>query len=134
MTAVWDRLWLDFQTTVEVLNKAVKPEDRGFLVRVERSDNDVFPLRAVATFAPLSSPGDEALVLSMDFRRSEDRVEGHLDLAHGDGLVLADEPLGVAPETDPAALDSSLRAARSKLERFVRMNQSAIERELSRLR
>jgi hypothetical protein len=65
----WDQVWVVFQESVGRLHHAAEPEGRGFVVRLDRYANETFPFRAHASYSPASAPGDEELVLSVDFKR-----------------------------------------------------------------
>lgn len=132
MTTGWDRLWMEFKTLVGSLNDTVRPEERGFVVQVARSENDVFPLRAVAAYSPAASPGDEALVLSLDFQRTAGRIEGRVDFARGDGSVLADAPLVDQFAEADAPSDAAIGLATASLQQFLAAHRELVEQELLR--
>lgn len=134
MTGLWKDMWIKFRDVVGGLNESLRTEEAGFVVRVDHHATDIFPFRAWASYSPASSPGDEQLVLSLDFKRDGDEVHGHVDIARGDGLVLADEQVADAfDETSSDAPEAILRAA-ERLQRFVEAHRPLIQSELGRPR
>jgi hypothetical protein len=114
VTGLWDDTSTNFRRVVGRLNESLRAVEAGFVVRVDHHTTDVFPFRGWASFSPASSPGDEQLVLSLDFKRDGNEIHGHVDLARGDGLVLADEQVvGPFDETSIDAPDAIRRAEKS---------------------
>lgn len=132
MTSAWDEFWLSFRALVEELNETVGAEEAGFVVCVDRHVNDAFPLRAWVSYSPLSSPGDEAVILSVDFKRAGPKVKGHVDLARADGFVLAEQRLAEPFEENSAAADDAIRAADAAVQRFAMTHCKLLKRELNR--
>lgn len=121
MSASWDQLWSEFAAAVERLNAAVHPESRGYLPKLERSANDAFALRALVSYSPIAAPGDERLVISLDVSREGPDVIGYMDVARGDGFVLAEEEVvhrisEAELAGSPAVLDGATEALASFVE------------------
>jgi hypothetical protein len=132
VTRIWDELWLNFHSLVGTLNETIRPEDAGFVVRVGRHANDTFPFRAWASYSPASSPGDEELVLSVDFKRTGPKIEGHVDLARGDGVVLAGQELGEPFNEETEAVNAAVRAADAAVQQFIATHRELFESTLRR--
>jgi hypothetical protein len=130
MTTVEDQLWASFQSAVERLNQSVTPEERGFITRIDRHANDVFPFRAHVSYSPVSAPGHERLVLSVDFRRGGGVVEGRLDIARGDGVALVDESLCKPFDDLGGSAESVITAAATALEPRIVSQAELVDREL----
>jgi hypothetical protein len=133
VSVIWDSIWIRFREVVDHLNKALGA-DEAFIVRVDHSTSDAFPFRAWASYSAPSSPGDEHLVLSLDFKRDAGEVRGHVDIARGDGLVLADQQIIDSIDEGSAGASEALRSAADAVERFVMAHRSLIESELKRER
>jgi hypothetical protein len=131
MSDVCDLIWGSFAAAVEQLNAVVRPEEHGFISRLERSASDRFPLRALASYSPAEAPGDEQLVISLDVGRERTTITGHVDLARGDGLVLADaEVLPSVTEDAIAASPSMLADTETAVAEFVARQEDAVLSEL----
>ncbi len=87
----WDHIWETFRALVQDLNDSLGVEARGYIVRLDRHSNDVFPFRAWVSYSPAAEPDQEQLVISLDFKRSGHAIVGNIDIARGDGYVLADQ-------------------------------------------
>lgn len=125
----WDSLWAGFREDIDDLDRALGLMD-DFAVRLDRSANDRFPLRATASYSPRSSPGDERLVVSLDVKREGGRIVGSVDLARGDGRVLARQQVVDGVDERTIVAEQKLRDAAQAVTRFVTENRSVIDLEL----
>jgi hypothetical protein len=127
----WDSIWERFVAVVDRLDARLQPNGRGFVSRVERNANDVFPLRALVSYSPVGSPGDERLVISVDFQRVSGMVVGRADLARGDGSMLADEEI-LAPQSEGGLTTSlaEIDAVSRRVEAFVTHQYERLATEL----
>jgi hypothetical protein len=119
MTGAWDAMWVRFREVVDLLNESLGVEEAGLIVRVDRHANEGFPFRAWASYSPASSPGDEQLVLSLDFKRDGSEVLGQIDIARGDGLVLAEQQILEPIEELSATAGEAIRDAGERMKLFV---------------
>lgn len=130
MTGLWDDMWTKFRDVIGRLNDSLGVEEAGFVVRVDHHATDVFAFRGWASYSLASSPGDEQLVLSLDFKRDANEIRGHIDLARGDGLVLSDEQVVEPFDETSSDAPESIRRAAEGLQRFVEAHRSLIQSEL----
>ncbi len=130
MTVALDPIWEVFEAAVHRLNERLAPEALGMVARVQRSSNDVFPLRALVSYSPSATPGDEQLVISVDFRYDGPAIVGTADLARGDGVVLDEAELPAISRDDPAAAASEVTAAGSAVGSFVARQYDTVLSEL----
>jgi len=131
MTDAWMRIGEAFVRAVDRLNEVVCPDDRGFVSRVQQTSNDTFALRALVSYSPRSAPGDEHLVVSLDFRREGQNVVGQADLARGDGFVLDEsEILAASPERRFAMSVADVETVEKAVEEFVGRQLEVLRSEL----
>jgi hypothetical protein len=102
MNDIWEEIW-------DIINEAF----RRIAVSLSNccptiswssghSDNKAFPFRAYATFNQDPSALGE-VVVSIDFRKSEDGLRYSTDIGRDDGTVLADGPAGVIDVSEGVA-------------------------------
>ncbi len=136
MSTIWDGVGERFEEFLRHLSHDLRAADKGFRVATDRYANDSFPLRAGVSYSPLTSPGDEQLVISLDVKRSGDVVEAIVDIARGDGFILAEQEILRANESraQPEELGEQARAAERKAEEFLRSQTTLLSLELDRAR
>lgn len=138
MTTIWNDVGDRFLEFLRELSTELGAPEKGFRVAVDRYANESFPLRAGVSFSPLSAPGDEQLVISLDVKRSGDALEGTVDIARGDGLVLAEQQVLEAPEAEVGSekirelAHTAEQAAEDFLQAHAKLLSSELETERSR--
>jgi hypothetical protein len=130
VTIALDPIWEAFEAAVDRLNERFRPEGFGMIARVQRSSNDVFPLRALASYSASATPGDEQLVISVDFRYNGSTIVGTADLARGDGVVLDEAELPAIGRHDPAVAAGEVTAAAHAVATFVARQYDTVLSEL----
>lgn len=98
------------ETWMRAVSAAIAPlQERNSALHVRQGvdGNDIFALRAWASFARGGVRGDEDLVISLDVKSGTDGFRIEADIARGDGEVLA---LSAARTIAPVGDDELLRA------------------------
>lgn len=105
LDALWDRLNDEFL----ILYGHILRNTATVRWYTQHSDNEFFPLRALASFERVGRDDGEDLVIDIDIHRDEGRVTWTSDACQSSGLVLAEGPTVSAGEDVP--LSSWTRSA-----------------------
>lgn len=88
----WEALWMRVSTRLTEVTKKVTAAHPAAWSTISRNGTDAFPFRAAASFGRTGEPGVEDVVVSVDCRVQGGNLRASVDVARGDGLVLADGP------------------------------------------
>jgi hypothetical protein len=111
----WERVWARLERAFGETANEVKRSVHDLSWECGRSANDVFPLRAYATFRQ----GSKVVDLSVDCKLSHIYLLISADLAREEGFVLSDMPVrSVNLTTDFASVSTEIDAAIAQAERF----------------
>lgn len=126
---VWDRLNVFLLTVVESL----RPGNAALWYQIFHSENEAFPFRGGISFVRSGDPAssDEDIVLSLDFKLAEGLLRATVDIARGDGEILAEAAVAaIRLATDTAGLRQAICDAELAAESFIREQQTLLEKEL----
>ena len=131
MTWAWESAWDSVNNEFTRVAEIVRACNPNLWWECGHQENESFPFRAYAAFNRHGSPGEEDVVISFDFKRSERGLMFTSDVCRGDGEILADGP---SSETQLAIDTGSVRGwigrAVDDALVFVRENEDLLRREL----
>ena len=109
----------------------LRQHDENRWTQVGQDSNELFPFRGWASLSRDATPNED-VAISVDFRRVDGGVEYRADIAHGDGLILAETPAETIELTDdPAALRAAVSKAMDAVDAFVGAHEDLVVKELS---
>jgi hypothetical protein len=92
MSDVWEKGWDALNGVFRVLADELHAGNPVLWWSCGHADNESFPFWAWASFNRVGVAGEEDVVVSVSFRRTDRGLEFASDVATGDGEVLADGP------------------------------------------
>lgn len=129
---VWEEVWNRLNGCFADLAGVVGAQNSKLWWRSGHHANSDLPFRAWASFSRQGIPGEEDLVISVDFKKIEHGLEVTTDIARGNGVILAEAPVEwIALFTDTGSLGSSIVAVQRACEDFLRGQEAVLLGELS---
>lgn len=129
---IWEDVWDRLNDRLAAIAAVLSQRNPHLWWQAGHSDNAAMPFRAWASFGRNGIPGEEDLVITVDFKRAEHSLEVTADIARGDGLVLADAPpKRISLRTDTGTLREEILAAEQLAEDFISSQQPLLCDELS---
>jgi hypothetical protein len=91
MTELWTTAGIEWADRLAALVGDLKQHNPSLWAHVSQERNERFPLRGWASLSRDGTPTED-VAISLDFERVPGGVKYQADIAHGDGLILAETP------------------------------------------
>jgi hypothetical protein len=130
MTPDWDGVWEKLSAVFRRLADEVARENAAAWSASGRTSTDVFPFGAYLSFNRSGEPGVEDVVISVDGKRDGGEIVLSIDIAAGDGLVLAEGPAVRMREEAIGRKSLELAAWVDGVARFIQLNRNLIRSRL----
>jgi hypothetical protein len=131
MTDFWTTVGKRWADRVAELVGDLKHHNENLWTQVGQDHNELFPLRAWASLSRDAAPNED-VAISLDFRFVPGGVEYRSDIAHGDGLILAETPTQTIERSDDlATFEESVWNAMDSVDAFLKDHQDLLIAELS---
>jgi hypothetical protein len=133
MMSVWEEAWERLNVELVRVASEVMTKSQLFWWRAGHDDNEAFPFRAHMSFGRLDgAPGEEELVVSVDFHKRDGLLTCATDICMGDGQILAQGPAGsIALSSDVRTIRLWIESQVEEAVAFVREQRSAISQWLA---
>ena len=115
---MWEEVWQALNECFTRIADLLRAERPTLEWTSGHSDNEAFAFRAFASFST-RGPGEEDVVVSVDFERREGELYYSSDVAMEDGQVLADGPSGTLILATEEAVRKEVKSAVNAIEKFV---------------
>jgi len=131
MTWAWESAWDSVNDEFLRVADTVRACNSSLWWQCGHQENESFPFWAYASFGRHGNAGEEDVVISIDFKRSDGHLMFTSDISRGNGEILQDGPASeITLATDTGTVRQWIARSIDAALAFVSKNEDLLRREL----